>query len=225
MHVLGIAGVLRHANRNRDRAPARQFKVIHGLLHTCAQRFHAQKRLFQRCVWQHNSELVAGNAIRSVGSVVRQQRRQRLQHTIAHFVAKAVVDFQKIIHVQHGKRNAFFPLDSLGFGNQGEDNNFHFTTELHTQFKYNGGETFRFTGDDDLWVFINDRLAIDIGGIHGAANEEVNLDASAADLGISIGQIYSLDLFHAERHTSESNFRVDTNLEFVDCGEILPEVQ
>ncbi|MET0592312.1 MAG: hypothetical protein ABW133_06415, partial [Polyangiaceae bacterium] len=42
----------------------------------------------------------------------------------------------------------FFPLDGKGFGNQNRNHNFHFTTELHTQFKYNGGETFHFTGDD-----------------------------------------------------------------------------
>ena len=34
---------------------------------------------------------------------------------------------------------------------------------------------------------------------------------------------YDLDLFHAERHTNESNFRVDTNLAFVNCGTIIDE--
>src|SRR5262249_52890488 len=51
----------------------------------------------------------------------------------------------------------FFPLDNAGWGNSGQgddgkDHNFHFTTELHTKFKYQGGEVFTFTGDDDLWV-------------------------------------------------------------------------
>jgi fibro-slime domain-containing protein len=119
--------------------------------------------------------------------------------------------------------NAFFPLDDAALGNQGRDHNFHFTTEVHTRFLYQGGETFRFTGDDDLWVFINNRLAIDLGGVHGAQSDEIDLDARAGELRISTGNVYRLEFFHAERHTSESNFRVDTNLAFVNCGEIIPD--
>jgi fibro-slime domain-containing protein len=119
--------------------------------------------------------------------------------------------------------SSFFPLDDKGFGNQNRNHNFHFTTELHTQFKYAGGETFHFTGDDDVWVYINGKLAIDLGGVHGAEDAEVNLDAKASELGIEKGKIYPLDLFQAERHTSESNFRVETNLDFVNCGIIIPK--
>jgi fibro-slime domain-containing protein len=119
--------------------------------------------------------------------------------------------------------NAFFPLDKAGFGNQGNEHNYHFTTEVHTEFRYKGGETFAFEGDDDLWVFINRRLAIDLGGLHVAIRRQVNLDADASRLGITVGQTYTLDLFHAERHTVDSNFRIDTNLEFVNCGTIIQD--
>jgi fibro-slime domain-containing protein len=123
----------------------------------------------------------------------------------------------------------FFPLDGQGWGNSGGgndgmDHNFGFTTELHTRFKYNGGEKFTFTGDDDLWVFINGKLGMDLGGLHPAASATIDLDQSAAALGISVGSEYRLELFHAERHTNASNFRVDTNLVFVDCGTIPPDV-
>jgi fibro-slime domain-containing protein len=112
----------------------------------------------------------------------------------------------------------FFPLDGQGFGNEGHDHNFHFTYELHTTFNYAGGETFKFTGDDDLFVFINKKLAIDLGGVHGSMTGEVNLDAEAGKLGLAKGKVYALDFFFAERHLTESHFRIDTTLDFVDCG-------
>jgi fibro-slime domain-containing protein len=121
--------------------------------------------------------------------------------------------------------NNFFPVDGAGWNNTPKfAHNFHFTTELHTQFQYNGGETFKFTGDDDVWVFVNNKLAVDLGGLHEARDGEVNLDARANELGIQKGNIYALDLFHAERHSVLSNFRIDTNLAFVNCGTLPPDV-
>ena len=115
-------------------------------------------------------------------------------------------------------KNGVVPLS--GTGTDGKQHDFGFTTEIHTQFKYAGGEQFTFTGDDDLWVFINKKLAIDLGGLHSPETSTVALDASAAMLGLAQGGVYPLDLFHAERHTEGSTFRVDTTLGFVDCGTI-----
>jgi fibro-slime domain-containing protein len=114
----------------------------------------------------------------------------------------------------------FFPVDGRGFGNSGTDHegderNFHFTTEIHTAFVYEGGETFTFRGDDDLWLFIDGNLAIDLGGVHGAMERTVDLDS----LGLDPGGRYRMDIFHAERHTHASNFRIETTIEcFVDPG-------
>jgi fibro-slime domain-containing protein len=115
--------------------------------------------------------------------------------------------------------STFYPLDGEGYGNSGRgddglQHNFHFTTEIHTTFKYLGGEVFNFNGDDDLWLFINGKLAIDLGGLHPALPGSVNLDAMATALGIQTGRIYPMDIFHAERHTDASNFHVETT---IDC--------
>ena len=104
--------------------------------------------------------------------------------------------------------SVFFPADGLLFGNQGRPHNYHFTYEIHSQFTYMGGETFSFTGDDDVWVFINKQLVVDIGGVHGAASGSVSLDT----LGLTVGNTYDFDMFFAERQTVSSSFRIDTSI-------------
>lgn len=117
----------------------------------------------------------------------------------------------------------FFPLDGKGFGNEGNAHNFHFTFELHTEFAYKGGEIFKFTGDDDVFVFINKKLAVDLGGVHAAESTTISLDAMAAMLNIVKGSTYDFAIFQAERHTVESNFRFETSIGFTNCDPILPK--
>jgi fibro-slime domain-containing protein len=123
----------------------------------------------------------------------------------------------------------YFPVDGVGFGNLGDygedgmSHNFGFTTELHTTFRYQGGEIFRFEGDDDLWVFVNNQLAMDLAGIHSATAGEIKLDEFAVKAGMVVGGVYALDLFNAERHPSGSNFKITTTMGFVDCG-VVPSI-
>jgi fibro-slime domain-containing protein len=106
----------------------------------------------------------------------------------------------------------FFPIDDGSqhplLGNMGQEHNFDFTLEVSGQFLYNGGETFRFASDDDLWVFLNRKLAVDNGGIHARRSATVDLDAAAGALGIVRGGVYSFHLFFAERHLLNSVLEV-----------------
>jgi fibro-slime domain-containing protein len=111
--------------------------------------------------------------------------------------------------------SSFFPIDGQLLGNQGRNHNFHFTLEVHAHFTYGGGESFAFTGDDDLWLFLNGALVIDLGGVHGAQPGDVSLDDVAEAIGLEVGGVYNFDLFFAERHTTESNFRITTSIAFL----------
>jgi fibro-slime domain-containing protein len=108
--------------------------------------------------------------------------------------------------------NSFFPIDNQLLGNQGNSHNYHFTYAISGMFGYTqgAGQTFSFTGDDDVWVYFDDLLGIDLGGVHGAASQTVNLDTLFA--GTRASGNYSFDFFFAERHTTQSNLMITTSL-------------
>jgi len=121
--------------------------------------------------------------------------------------------------------NPFFPLtNDEGFKvtPPGSSHNYLFTTEIHAKFGYVKGQKFSFAGDDDLWIFVNGRLALDLGSMHSPADGTVDFDAQAADLAIVPGNTYTMDIFHAERHTFGSNFKITTN---ISCFSPPPAVQ
>jgi fibro-slime domain-containing protein len=134
--------------------------------------------------------------------------------------------------VQTFNQEYFFPIDGQGWndnykGDDGKQHNFSFTFELHTTFQYSGGEVFTFIGDDDVFVFINSKLVVDLGGVHGAEMMSVNLDSLKTDdsaktaVPLVKGATYPLDIFENERHTTGSHFRMDTTIVFNNCNPII----
>ena len=110
----------------------------------------------------------------------------------------------------------FFPIDNQLWGNEGYSHNYGFTVELHTKFRYMGGEKFDFTGDDDVFVFLANKLALDLGGVHGAESGTIDLDAMAGQLGMTTCNVYDFALFYNERHTTQSDLALTTTIGLTD---------
>lgn len=112
-------------------------------------------------------------------------------------------------------------LDTTLRGDDGNQHNFHYTIASHSKFVYKekSGQYFYFSGDDDVYVFVNRHLHLDLGGAHNQLEGEVYLDdlydqqlAGTKDWGIVPGQPVNLDLFYMERHSTGSNFYAKMNL-------------
>ena len=89
--------------------------------------------------------------------------------------------------------------------------NFHFTTQVNYWFKYDAKTNARldFTGDDDVWVFVNDKLAVDLGWVHQPVDGGVTISSATASMfGLTDGHVYKLNIFHAERKKESSSFRL-----------------
>jgi len=98
-------------------------------------------------------------------------------------------------------------------GNPGQ-RNFFFCFESHAEFTYEPGQEFFFSGDDDVWIFINNRLALDLGGVHSAVPGYIKLDTIKTPTKLVEGEKYPIDIFFCERNLNQSNIRITTNMYF-----------
>jgi fibro-slime domain-containing protein len=87
--------------------------------------------------------------------------------------------------------------------------NFSFTSEIRYWFPYDSSKTYKldFTGDDDVWMFVNKKLAVDIGGIHTPQAGTVTIPTNGT-FGMTNGNVYEVEVFQAERQTTSSSFKL-----------------
>ena len=109
----------------------------------------------------------------------------------------------------------FFPIDGKLFGNEGKDHNYHFTYEMRGTFEFKSHQTIQVNADDDVWIFVNHKLIYDGGGVLPARDSgllSLNSLNISKNLGLISGNKYDIDIFFAERHTVQSVFELETNI-------------
>lgn len=106
--------------------------------------------------------------------------------------------------LQYCEEETYQDREPLGIEPCMQSHNYHFTSEVRYVFRYRGGEVLDFRGDDDVYVFVNGSKALDLGGVHPPEAGSVNLD----DQGLTLGKIYEIVVFHAERMPVGSNYQL-----------------
>ncbi len=140
----------------------------------------------------------------------------------------------------------FQPIDGLGFekdnyndtdvgsgysfGYKGMytwQSNFSLSMRARGSFVYYEDQNlyFTFTGDDDVMFFVNNRIAVDLGGNHASVSDSLYLNDKKEELGLVDGQVYTFDMFYAERGAYASNLSFRTNIKILDPNAVTTKGQ
>lgn len=116
----------------------------------------------------------------------------------------------------------FFPLDGVSRNEESENhNNYFFGMRYDVTFKigdYVGPLNYKFTGDDDLWVVLDgNKIVIDLGGIHQAAEKKVDLWDY---VGHNDENEHTLTILYMERGAGASNCQMEFTLPSARISEV-----
>jgi fibro-slime domain-containing protein len=141
----------------------------------------------------------------------------------------------------------FFPIDGiappgqleggpLGWDDRlrsltGQDtaaHNFNWCMEINAQFRHAPGKVFHVDGEDDLWLYIDNMLVVDLGGIHGPGNPRKVVLDSLPFLAGRHGELIDFDFYQCERRPGGSEIMALVDLEllpprFVDLEMAFPD--